>query len=94
MTVEVKIVSAPWCKRCQIIKPEIQTHCAFQGVEPVWVNVDELEDSDEIKGLVASLPTLLVRTGSEAWQVFTFATFDAWKTAVSKNAAGMRDLDF
>jgi len=67
---EVQIISAPWCKRCQTIKPEIEAHSVITGVSLTILDYDEMEESDPIKLAVKSLPTMRLRIG-DSWTVYT-----------------------
>jgi thiol-disulfide isomerase/thioredoxin len=78
---DVILISAPWCKRCHELKPEIAAMCAIAGRNLVLVDYDSLEDDDPQKKRVTSLPTILMDGA-----VYTAATLDAWKTAASVSA--------
>jgi thiol-disulfide isomerase/thioredoxin len=94
--VEVKVFSAPWCKRCNELKPEITTVCAATGVALTQVNVDEWDEDDMAAADIRSLPTIRMRVGEEAWVDYTAHTFAAWKEAVvaTVSAAPSGDEDF
>jgi hypothetical protein len=70
------LISAPWCKRCNELKPSIASLCAIVGRELSVVNFDDLDDDDPMKTNVKSLPTLLMDG-----KTYTTATFEDWKTA-------------
>ncbi len=73
----VVLISAPWCKRCHVLKPDIAGLCAATGRTLTVVNFDELEDNDPVKVNVKSLPTVLMDG-----KAYTATTIEEWKTAV------------
>jgi hypothetical protein len=78
---EVEIISAEWCKRCHEIKPEVAKVCALIGAKMTVVDYDDLDDGDDLKNAITSLPTIRMRSGpAAAWKVYTAATFETWKT--------------
>jgi thioredoxin-like negative regulator of GroEL len=77
MSGPVVLISAPWCKRCHELKPDIAGLCAIAGRALTVVNFDELEEDDPMKVAVKSLPTILMDGKS-----YTAASIEAWKTAV------------
>ncbi len=80
-TVEVEIISAEWCKRCHEIKPEVAKVCVLIGAKMTVVDYDDLDDGDELKNSITSLPTVRMRAGpTEPWKVYVAATFDMWRT--------------
>ncbi len=91
----VVLVSAPWCKRCAELKPEIQRLCAAAGVKFDIVDYDELNDDDPVKLSVKALPTIRMRiAGGADWQVYRPTEIDAWKSAVVARALAQGDEDF
>jgi hypothetical protein len=76
MSDPVILISAPWCKRCHVLKPDIAGLCAVTGRTLTVVNFDELADDDPLKTNVKSLPTILMDG-----KAYTAATFEEWKTA-------------
>ena len=100
MTEEVQIISAVWCKRCVTIKPEIQLLCSMNNIACSVVDFDEdLDENDELKAAITSLPTILYRTSATAvWEVYTAATLGTWKAKMAektaKDAVPRVDLDF
>jgi thiol-disulfide isomerase/thioredoxin len=77
MSGPIVLISAPWCKRCHELKPDIAGLCAIAGRTLSIVNFDELEEDDPVKMAVKSLPTILMDGNA-----YTAATIEAWKTAV------------
>jgi hypothetical protein len=92
----VKLVSAPWCKRCHELKPDIAATVAIAGATLEIVNFDELEDNDPVKVAVASLPTILMQTkAGGSWTAYTAHTMAEWKVAVLAGANVITtDTDF
>lgn len=79
----VKLVSAPWCKRCHELKPNIAATVAIAGATLEIVNFDELEDDDPVKAAVKSLPTILMQTETGGpWSVYNVHTLAEWKATV------------
>ena len=78
---EVQLISAPWCKRCVVIKPDVASCAAMNGATLTVVDYEEMEESE--KADIKSLPTIRLRLGStEAWTVFTADTLDLFKTTL------------
>ena len=75
---KIDFISAPWCKACEKIKPDFIEHCKNLGVEPTWINYDELDDS-EFKDSIKGLPTIRMFTGT--WTTYVASQFEAWKSA-------------
>lgn len=96
MPITVKLVSAPWCKRCHELKPDIAAAAAIAGATLEVVNFDELEDDDPVKAVVASLPTILMQTEvGGPWSTYTAHTLAEWKAAIMAGApVNTTDTDF
>jgi thiol-disulfide isomerase/thioredoxin len=92
----VKLVSAPWCKRCHELKPDIAAVAAIAGATLEVVNFDELEDDAPVKLAVASLPTILMQMEAGGpWASYTAHTMAEWKVAVLAGANVVTtDTDF
>jgi thiol-disulfide isomerase/thioredoxin len=84
MPVEVQIISAPWCKRCQTIKPEVAALCTLSGATLTYVEYEEMEEDE--KATITSLPTIRMRDRGEPWSVYTATTLEEWKAAITKTA--------
>ncbi len=82
MTTEVVLVSATWCGRCKIIKPDVEALCKTTGATFTVVDYDELEEDDPIKVAVKALPTIRMRVGVSAWSTYVPTEIDAWKSAM------------
>jgi hypothetical protein len=82
--IQVQLISAPWCKRCQTIKPDVTTLCAQSEAELTILNYDDLEEGSE-KAAVSSLPFIRMCV-SDKWKTYTAATFDEWKRDVAAAA--------
>lgn len=95
-TITVRLISAPWCKRCHEMKPDIAAHVAIADATLETVNFDELEDGDPVRASVVSLPTIHMQTvAGGPWVSYTAATFDAWKSAILAAAlVRSADVDF
>jgi len=90
-TVNVQIISAPWCKRCHIIKPEDARHCTRTGAELATIDYEEMDEVE--KNTVKSLPTIRMRVAStDSWSTYTADTLETWKTDLVKLAPV--DTDF
>jgi hypothetical protein len=79
-TMEVQLISATWCKRCQELKPSVIATCATIGATFRIVDYDELEEDDPLKESVKALPSLLFRriAGGD-WQMYGASAFETWK---------------
>ena len=92
--IEVKLISAIWCKRCATIKPEVEALCKMAGVKFTVVDYDDLEEDDPVKRAVTALPTILMDS-----KAYTPAELDAWRSAIATAAvagaaATSGDTDF
>jgi hypothetical protein len=97
----VQIVSAPWCKRCAEIKPQVVQLCKIAGATLEEVNYDELEETDSLKLSVTALPTvrLLVEQAgrSSGWKSYTPKELAAWEDQMrlyAVAAPSSEDMDF
>ena len=93
MQIEVQIISAPWCKRCHVVKPEVARYCQLNGAALTVVDYEELDEKE--KEIVKSLPTIrmrIVTSSSTDWSVYTTDTLETWKTDIVKLAPA--DTDF
>ena len=89
--IEVQIISAPWCKRCHVVKPEVARYCTMTGAEFATVDYEEMEEAE--KNTVKSLPTIRMRVAStDPWSTYTADTLEVWKTDIVKLAPV--DTDF
>jgi hypothetical protein len=92
MPIEVQLISAPWCKRCGVIKPGVEQACKNAGATLTVVNYDDLTDDSPIKNRVTALPMILI--GDKAYKP---ADSDEWRdvlaAAAVANAVG-EDTDF
>ena len=90
---EVQIISAPWCKRCQVVKPDVTEHCRIGGAELTILDYDEMEDED--KASVKSLPTIRIRVTPDAgWMIFTADSLEQFKQTLVKAALSSTTTDF
>jgi thiol-disulfide isomerase/thioredoxin len=91
--IEVQLISASWCKRCAVIKPEVEALCKTAGAKFTVVDFDELEEDDPVKCAVTALPTILMNG-----KTYTPAELDAWREAIAAaavaGAVGVGDDDF
>jgi thiol-disulfide isomerase/thioredoxin len=91
MQIEVQIISAPWCKRCLTIKPEVVRYCQLNGASLAVMDYEELEEKE--KEIVKSLPTIRMRRSTSTdWSVYTADTLETWKTDIVKLTPA--DTDF
>jgi hypothetical protein len=90
---EVQIISAPWCKRCHTIKPEILSACALSGLILTAIDYDEMEETEKTD--IKSLPTIRMRSSAEAaWDSYTADTLAACKIAIAHAANLTTVTDF
>lgn len=79
--IEVQLVSAAWCKRCQVVLPDIIATCSMTGAIFTYVDYDELDDGDPLKSSIKSLPTIRLSTnGGISW--ISMTANDDWKTVI------------
>lgn len=80
----VQLISAPWCKRCHLIKPEVKRYCEMAGAALTELNFDELEEGDPLKASVKALPTIMMRltAPSSDWVSYAPADLEKWKAAI------------
>jgi hypothetical protein len=80
---EVQLISASWCKRCHVVKPDVAAHCTMNGL--VLTIVDYEEMSDEEKATIKSLPTIRMRPGPLAtWTIYVTDTLDSFKADLAQ----------
>ena len=90
--IQVQLVSAAWCKRCAVIKPDVAALCKTAGATLTIIDFDELEEDDIIKRTVTALPTILMNS-----KPYTPSEFDAWRSAITAAAVATAvsgDTDF
>jgi len=83
--VEVQLISAPWCRRCGRVKPEVEQYCKLTGTTLTLINFDDLEEEE--KTTITSLPTIRMRLIGDAtaeWSIYFTDTLEAWKTDIVK----------
>ena len=92
LVVEVQIISAPWCKRCHVVKPEVAKYCGMNGAALTEVNYEEMDEGAEKDG-IKSLPTIRMRlpTVSE-WSMYTADTLEKWKMDIMKLTPAVTDF--
>ncbi len=88
---EIRFVSASWCKACVKIKEPFIAHCKAVGIEPMWLDYDTM--SEEEQGTIKSLPTIMVREAEKPWKHYVASDFEDWKNAVAITAIKI-DEDF
>lgn len=95
-TLEVRLISAAWCKRCAVIKPDVEALCKTAGATFMIIDFDELEEDDPVKRAVTALPTILMDN-----KAYTPAELDTWRSAITAaavanavSAVGRIDEDF
>ena len=82
MTIEVALVSATWCGRCKIIKPDVEALCKSVGATFTIIDYDELEEDDPVKLSVKALPTIRMRRGTSVWETYKPAEIENWRSAM------------
>jgi hypothetical protein len=97
MSVTVEIISAPWCKRCHTVKPDVAATCALVGATLTYVEFDDLDEAAQ--AAVTSLPTIRMRVGADenGWTIWTANTLAEWATAIMATASvapSATDTDF
>jgi len=79
--IEVQVISAKWCKRCQTIKPEVEAICKLNGASFEEIDYDLLEDDETVA--IKSLPTILLRSSpSEEWSRYVADTIEDFKKEI------------
>jgi hypothetical protein len=90
---EVQIISAPWCKRCHTIKPEVVAACELSGIILAVIDYEKMEEAEKTD--IKSLPTIRMRSSAEAaWVSYTADTLAECKTAIAHAAVLTPDTDF
>ncbi len=95
MPVTVEIISAPWCKRCHTVKPDVAAACSLAGASLIYVEYDDLGEAEQ--ATVTSLPTIRMRVGPDesSWTTWTANTLDDWKVALMATVSvAPTDTDF
>lgn len=80
--IHVQMISAPWCKRCAEMKPDILRTVNMAQAQFTYLNFDDLEDDDEAKLAVKALPTVRMRVDSGDWKVYPAGEVAAWKETI------------
>jgi len=89
----VQIVSAPWCKRCQTVKPSVAEYCKLSGATLTYVEYDEMEEDEKVK--ITALPTIRMRLKpDDGWTSYTADTISAWQQAIMRIAVATSGTDF
>lgn len=81
-SIEVQMISAPWCKRCAELKPDILRTANMAQARFAYLNYDELEDDDEAKLAVKALPTVRMRVDNGDWRAYPAGEVAAWKETI------------
>jgi len=80
-TIEVKVISAKWCKRCHTVKPDVEAVCKLNGASFEVVDYDLLDDNETTN--IKSLPTILMRSSSsEEWTSYVADTLEDFKKEI------------
>jgi thiol-disulfide isomerase/thioredoxin len=80
---EVQLISATWCKRCQTIKPEVISLSSITGATLTILDYDEMEETDPIKEAIKSLPTIRLKINEQSeWRIYTAATITEFKADI------------
>ena len=91
-SMNVQVISAEWCKRCHVIKPEVAKVCALTQIPYAVLDFDELDEADKLT--VKSLPTIRILRGGVVDSTYTASEFEAWKSVLMAAASGTKDEDF
>jgi hypothetical protein len=84
MPSEVRMITATWCKRCHTIKPDVVEACRFAGANLVFIDFDEIEEDNPLKG-VKSLPTMQILIDKE-WKSFSANEYSDWNALLMSQA--------
>lgn len=84
MSIEVRMITATWCKRCQTMKPDAIAACALAGTTLLFVDYDELEEDSPMKA-IKSLPTFQILLNNE-WKSFSANEYSAWEALLMAQA--------
>lgn len=88
---ELQIISATWCKRCDEIKPKATAVAGLASTTLKVVDYDA-ELTEEERGEITKLPTLRFRaSATDSWRTFLPTEFDAWKRTVLEAVILMED---
>jgi thiol-disulfide isomerase/thioredoxin len=95
-SIQVQMISAPWCKRCALMKPDILRTVNMVNAGFTYLNFDELEEDDEAKLAVTALPTVRMRVDDGDWKAYPAGEISVWKEAILALApvAPTEDDDF
>ena len=85
----VQYISAAWCKRCHVVKPDVVRYCTIAGADLTILDFEEMEEEEKAK--IASLPEIRMKIG-DAWIIFTSAQLEEWKTAITHTAVITTDF--
>lgn len=94
MPIEVQLISAPWCKRCQVIKPGVEQACKNAGAKLTIIDYDDLEEDSILKQQVKALPSLIIDS-----KIYKPADSEEWRevlaaAAVATAIGTIDDTDF
>ena len=85
----VHYISAAWCKRCHVVKPDVVRYCTIAGADLTILDFEEMEEEEKAK--IASLPEIRMKI-VDNWVVFTSAQMEEWKTAITHTAVITTDF--
>lgn len=88
-TLTVELISAAWCKRCTVIKPEVASLCKAAGAIFTVIDYDDLAEDDPTKSAVTALPTIVM-----GGKMYTPAELEKWRADISAAALTAGDEDF
>ncbi len=91
---QVRMITAPWCKRCAEMKPDVIHLSRLASAKLLFENYDDMptEETDNIK----SLPSFQVRKGSEEWNIcrfFSVSEYEQFKNILLENIH-IEEMDF
>lgn len=94
MTTEVVLISATWCARCKLIKPDVEVVC--RNVDAIFsiVDYDDLEEDDPVKKSVVALPTIRMRRGDGEWTSYKPSELETWRASMLEGAVKTTGEDF
>ena len=85
----VQYISAAWCKRCHVVKPDVVRYCTIAGADLTILDFEEMEEEEKAK--IASLPEIRMKNGDD-WVIFTSSQLEEWKTAITHTAVITTDF--
>jgi thiol-disulfide isomerase/thioredoxin len=80
MSASVELISAPWCKACIRVKPEIAETCKTIGSSLTIINYDDLDE--EQQSSIKHLPLIRLTKQDGSVSEYHVDTLNEWKEAM------------